>query len=451
MELRLTAPHDKQSEFLALTGEGTGISTSHFVGGRGSGKTHAGAYKLLISALTYNSTLPHLWTFPSFRDCLDIGLRTWREAIPRALWEFRRGDMQIVILPNTSKETIIDMRSRMVDSSGKDPFRGPTYCCALNDEPGKDKSNAAWQLILATLRHPRAARKWCDTTSTPRMGWYYNLVHQDGAHAVYATSYDNPYIDRHWVDGLMVDYSSEFARQEIMAEWISQSGRVWDNADLSEMWPRGNLHWHRYDPNRPYVLGFDLGVRSGWVIIQTVEPVNEYGQPVEGHPSVDVIVGEYTPNNEGAQQTLARIEQQFGLPTAICVGADVGTRSVADAGVTPAIVLRNRGWMMPMRVCKNPYASKQLQHMVLSGLWHNAKNQRRLCVSKDLFRGDAQNKRGVVEMVEQDTWPETERSGEYLVKDKKGGGVGLEDIRDALLYWAIMMHPPSGVSRVQSH
>ena len=104
---------------------------------------------------------------------------------------------------------------------------------------------------------------------------------------------------------------------------------------------------------------------------------------------------------------------------------------------------------MPMLVAKAPFADKQLQHMVLSGLWHNAKGHRRLCVSDHLIEGDAKNNRGVRAMIEQDTWPDRDTSN-YMLKDKKGGGPGLEDIRDALLYWAIMTHPPIGVGRAQA-
>jgi len=447
MQVELWEPHSKQFEFINSIGSGRKISQSHFVGGRGSGKTFAAAYKLVKSGFVYNPGLPHIWTFPTYQDCLDYGLQTFIEDVPKHLWSFNQQRMRITL----ANGAFINLRSRQVDRADKDPFRGPNYAGAISDEPVKDKTNRAWQLLLATVRHPNAQHMFCDTTSTPMMNWYYQLCHGAAANVFHCTTLDNPVTGAEYAEALIEDYSEEFARQEIYAEWISQSGRVWDNADLAQRWPNGNMHWHKYDPTLPYVLGFDLGVRSGWVIIQSVEPMNELGQRIPGHPPIDVIVGEYTPNNEGAQQTLARIEHEFGKPMCICVGADVGTRSVADAGITPAVVLRNRGWNMPMRVCKRPYADKQLQHMVLSGLWCNAKGQRRLCISEELYRGDPSNKRGVVELVEQDTWPEQERAGEYLPKDKKGGGIGLEDIRDALLYWAIMMHPPNGVARIQSH
>jgi hypothetical protein len=68
--------------------------------------------------------------------------------------------------------------------------------------------------------------------------------------------------------------------------------------------------------------------------------------------------------------------------------------------------------------------------------------ERRFAVSQALCR--SRNKRGIAEVLRNDTWPNQRHESEFLSKDKKHGGPGLEDMRDAWLYAMITLMPRAG-------
>lgn len=455
-EVVLAAPYRQQAQFLRLLAgpeldRDAEITIAHFVGGRGTGKTHCSAYALLQSALTINRGLPHLWTVPVGRDSLDISLRAWQEAVPdRALWRWRPSERQIVVLAGTTTPTPIDLRSRQREAgAAREPFRGQTYAAAVHDELARDPDRLAWDLARATIRHPRAGRLWMASTSTPRLGWYRDLVYEaPSSHVLHATSYDNPYLGRGYARGLERSLSERYARQEVHGEWIAQDGLVWPSALPDVDWPEGNRHWHRYDRTRPWILAGDIGLRSAWIAVQTVQPLDRHGRRVERHPPVDVVVAQWCTDTEGAQQTLARIELAMGSrPAHVILGADATSRSVADAEITPAVVLRNRGWTMPLTTVTSPWSSKRIQHMVADGLVANVAGHRQIAISSECtVHGNAA--RSLAEVWRCDTWPS---SGDTLLaKDKSSGGPGLEDMRDAWLYYSVITHPPVDYGRPQA-
>jgi len=459
--LCLPAPYPQQAQFLALLdGEDAGpdepLTIAHFVGGRGTGKTHCSAYALLRSALGVNRGLPHLWTVPVGRDSLDVSLRAWAEAVPdRSLWTWRASERQIVLLPRDRAPTVIDLRSRQREAGPqREPFRGQTYAAAVHDELPRDVDRLAWDLAYATVRHPRARRLWMASTSTPRLGWYQDLVYEAPAdHVIHATSFDNPYVRRGWARGLESQLSPRYARQEIYGEWVAQEGLIWGTAQPDVDWPAGNRHHHRYDPSRPWVLAGDLGLRSAWIAVQTVPAIDERGVRVSQHPPVDVVVAQWCPSHEGTQQTLARIEQDMGSrPALVITGADAATGAVADSDITSAVILRNRGWTMPLIAITSPWSSKTLQHMVADGLLCNVAGHRQIAISRECpIHGET--RRSLAQVWTQDAWPSGGRgktAGGIFTKDKSADGTGLEDMRDAWLYYSIAQHPPIDIGRPQA-
>jgi hypothetical protein len=373
---------------------------------------------MLQSCLEINPGMPHLWTEPTYPDCRDIFLRTWTEIVPPELWEHRKAD-KIIQLVNGST---VDYRSRET----LEPFRGPTYAGMLHDELAKDGGRAAWDLSLPALRHRRARALWCAGTSTPKQGWYSEMI-TTGAHPwIKWSSYDNPFWSRAILEEIEGEYSHAFARQEIYADFIAQTGRIWSDWVDAE-WPHGNLWPSGYNPELPYYLAGDLGIHSAWLIIQ---------RDVEH--DVEIVVAEYTPQDEGAEQTLARIDTDYGVPALVVVGRDVNTRSITDAR-RPIMFVRDRWGNVPVRVPEGDAADKDWQRFALASRILDGRGRRRFAASANLRSHDRvrQNMRGILDVMRGDTWPDKPGRGEALSKDGR-----LEHARDAALYWAVCMHRP---------
>ena len=103
---------------------------------------------------------------------------------------------------------------------------------------------------------------------------------------------------------------------------------------------------------------------------------------------------------------------------------------------------------MPVIPVRGPWASKDLQHMVAAGELLNVAGHRRICISDRCHNGNPESRRGIVEVWQQDTWPASDAPGTFT-KDKRRGP-GLEDMRDAWLYYSVIAHPPNDIGRAQA-
>jgi len=226
-----------------------------------------------------------------------------------------------------------------------------------------------------------------------------------------------------------------------MAEWVAQSGRVWDNWSEDE-WPSGNVHWHRWNPSLPWPLSVDLGLRSAWQVWQQLPATDKDGRRLMTG-NVDVLVHEWTPDDGDVESMAQRLlaELDGSIPSRLVAGADITTRSTINRKTAQHAILQAFGRPVMVQSPSGDHASKELQYYTAKGLIKNAKGVRRACVSKHLQTHDRHG-RGFKDMVDLDVWPDLSRARtEFLNKDK-GRGIGLEDTRDAWLYYAICTHPP---------
>jgi hypothetical protein len=422
--------HEPQCEFLKLLDlRVPGHLIAHAVAGRAGGKSLLAVLWMLYSCLVVNPGCVHLWTEPTYQDCFDVFKRIWDSVVPKELYTWNLSHMSVTLFNGS----VIDVRSRQIANQKKDPFQGPEYAGMVWDEARKDPNQNVWDLALAAVRCPKAQQLWAITVSTPRRStqWYYNMVVKGDDHVVTWTSEDNPHLVRGYADTLAKRYSPEKYAQDVLAQWVAQSGRIWRGWS-DEPWtpgnnPAGNIHPHKWgDTDHYYTLAVDLGIRSSWLVIQSVG-------------GVDVVVAEFQPNDEGAQQTLARVDATYGRPMRVIVGSDINTRSIGDAS-RPARFFRNRWYGIEFDTPMGNMTDKQWQHDVLSGRILNTKGERRFCVSSSLVSHD-DTSRGILDVMQSDQWPErAPRAGEFMPKDKST--TGLEDTRDAALYFAICKYPP---------
>jgi hypothetical protein len=247
---------------------------------------------------------------------------------------------------------------------------------------------------------------------------------------------------------MVAGLDKQWIEQEHYGKWVQLTGRIWDMAlvtkdpeDHRYDWPSGNMHPHKFDPSLPFTLSVDFGVRSAWLIWQTV-PASR----MPGSPLVDVCVGQYTPNFGDTEMIALQVQSDFGIPSRVVCGADANTSYNWQGNRTSMFIMRNIGWDCPIRPITGFSAAKPTQLAVTRGQILNGSGKRTLCVSKHLITKHPNN-RGIIEVLNNDSWPKKEKAGELLPKDKDDGP-GYEDIRDAMQYFEIDAHSPRGKSGI---
>lgn len=444
-KLNVKPPNEPQTDFLkAIFKKKPGISIAHLIGGRGVGKTTAGVLALVKTAFDLNPGLPHFWTEPTYDDCLKTFLRAWQDMVPASLYKLKLKPMTIT----TVTGSIIDVVSRESYNSSKEPGRGPNYAAGFFDELAKDPTNKGWVHMIPSIRHPAANQLLAGSTSTPRLGWYRDVVCNGDGAEIYGDSYQNQYIDRVAIDIIKAQYSGKMADQEIYAKWVAMSDLIWEEANLDEYWPNGNLYSHEFDPSLGFVLAMDIGVQGAALIVQSVPIYDDIGWYTG--QTVDVAVAEYTHKNADVEAICREVDAMYGEPVKVVVGADINTRSVSNGQTGAMVMQRTIGWNCPIQPVIGVYADKKTQKANASSLLLNGAGHRQFCVSDKLkshYRTSPEC--GIRTVLTQDTWAEKPRAGEYMPKDKsERGGAALEDMRDAWLYWAIATHPPMGEERI---
>jgi len=419
---------------------------NYYISGRGGGKTKAAVAKAVITAIYVNPGATGYITEQTYSDIEDILEPVWFDTVPRELYVWK-ASRKTAVFHNGSQ---VKFRPRFSSNSKRDPFRGPTVGWIIHDEIAMDKTRKVWELSMAMLRDPKARVKFVDGITTPAMGWLHkhmtdrgvgsdanpstvgSMVTDDGYRETYGAFYgstlQNEQGGKQLFNRLINTLSEDMAQQELFAKWISLAARAWKDADLENPWPQGNIYHHGFDPDMGYILAGDLGVQSSWLIIQRLmSPQNYY---------VDVVCGEFTPNEGGTGDDVRRVIDAYGIPTKVIIGADVMTRNVAT-GTAPLKELRDADISCQIIPITGMQADKSIQYSIASGLIKNARGERRLCLGHKFQSHDTRN-RGLREVLLQDTWAEdAPKRGEFLPKDKSTrGNAALEDTRDAMMYYA---------------
>jgi len=192
-----------------------------FVAGIGSGKTVAGAVKALLQYLVQRGrpTLG-LVVAPTFGILRDA---TWRTCLeqwaPLGVTPWR-SEMRIELA--TGHEVLF----RSADDPDK--LRGPNVAWAWIDEAAQCPAGT-WPVVIGRLRqHGVTGRAWA--TTTPKgLNWVHEVFvgRAEADTALYrATTLENPFVERSFVESLRRQYSTQFARQELLGEFLELAGGV---------------------------------------------------------------------------------------------------------------------------------------------------------------------------------------------------------------------------------
>lgn len=434
-------PHEKQQDVLNYIFEPDPdrVKQVDVSCGRAWGKTNL-AIEAAHRALSVNSKQVGLFLEPDWKRVHRVFLKKWGATVPPQLYRLNKSENCIYWFNGSrlyyGPRNITGSIATMEDSQ-----LGQDTTFVIDDEAALKCSYNFYVNTLATVREPSPVRFYL-TISTPRVGAYRRLVMSPGHKLFMGNSYDNPYLPKGYVDNLVANMSEAQARREIYGEFISLEGKIWKEVDLQQPWPYGNVHHEHssFNPDKPFWLFCDLGTANGaYAVVQEYEALH-YGRRITDG-SVWVIVADLCPHRDAnAARAFNIIDQHFGTPAGVIGGRDLNKRSDTDAKTIAYFARQVWSNIQIYPVSEDMY-SRQIQYDRMSYLVKSAKGDRRLCVAKDFVSLDKDSKRGVLEMFEEDAWPEKETSMRDFLP--KSADVRVQHIRDALLMGTVaIMSPP---------
>lgn len=227
-----------------------------YVGGRGSGKSWAGAYKMCRRAKrgrTYLIASPtgvklHDETFPTFRSI----------AQQLGIWNPKR--VKLTPYPTVTLRTGAEIRFRTAEDPEK--LRGPNLSGGWLDE-GSLMDRSAFTVVIACLREG-GELGWLDVTFTPkgRRHWTYQelATGKPNTSIVHATTWENPFIHVDFAKNLESAYTRSEADQEIRGMFLDAGDEFqvipeeWIRAAMARWKPEG------FAGRKLNAVGFDVAM-----------------------------------------------------------------------------------------------------------------------------------------------------------------------------------------------
>ncbi|MES2342297.1 MAG: phage terminase large subunit [Pseudomonadota bacterium] len=194
-----------------------------FVGGRGSGKTWAGAYDLIRRAKRGRT---YLVGSPTYTILSDTTLPTF-EALARELGFGVWAGMKATPRPNVRLSTGATVRFRSAEDP--DSMRGPNLSGVWLDEASL-MERGAYDVCIASLREG-GEQGWLSATFTPQgLGhWTYDLFGRAKPDTAifHARTRDNPFAPPGFHDTLALQYGGLRAAQELDGRFVNIEGSEW--------------------------------------------------------------------------------------------------------------------------------------------------------------------------------------------------------------------------------
>lgn len=211
---------DKSLDFRMYSNQIRFLTEEHrfpaFIGGIGSGKTTAGAIRALVESAKRPNALG-LVTAPTYVMMKDATARTLLEVLGPSVRHHNKSDGDIFLVNGSQ----IMLRS----ADKPDRLRGPNCHWAWIDEAAMCP-NGTLEIVMGRLRADGTAGP-CWLTSTPKgHNWLYQKRHL--LRIIKATTEQNIFLSRTFVQGLRESYVGDFAAQELDAEFVRFEGQIYE-------------------------------------------------------------------------------------------------------------------------------------------------------------------------------------------------------------------------------
>ena len=235
-----------------------------FLGGLGSGKTRAGTVEVLRQPPNTTGAV----ICPTFRMLRDTIVPTIKEVAGELLVDYNKSDMTMTFAHGIT----LLLRS----SDDPESLRGPNLGFFWMDEPAL-QTHMTWKIMLGRIRRD-PGRAWCTGTPAGR-NWLYKVFVEnadENYEISHASSYDNPFLPKYYLDSLDKSYEGSFHKQEVkgeFVEWIDQPAYPGFREDRNCIEGLGESAYREWSP---LTLCCDFNRRiMSWAVGQVVD-----GQPV---------------------------------------------------------------------------------------------------------------------------------------------------------------------------
>ncbi len=329
--------HTKQSRFHHEVGCNR---VTLFNGGRGSGKTTAGAIQAIMEALQLQPGLAGLIVAPTYGILRKAGLAELLHWLPHQYIK------RLVKSPDIEIELINGSQIFCGSAEHPDSLRGPNRAWLWMDEPRNTRTREAFDIASGQVRIG-AERIWLTTTPAGIHHWLYDVfIANPLENSTYITvgTDDNPHTSDTYKQQLRSQYSGVFAAQELDAAFVSFEGLVYNNFLLS-----GNVSTDvQYNPALSVYWGVDDGYAHGdgcgsagyhprvivvaqlqpngalWIIDEYVHTLELAEVSIKNVIELDYALPEWAQVDSSAPEVRRRLAAIFGIPS---VGA---THQVSD-------------------------------------------------------------------------------------------------------------------------
>lgn len=198
-----------------------------FVGGIGSGKTHAGAIEAILFCIL-NAGCTYMVVSASYKMLEDATKPMFFKLLPREFIRHRWDSRQELELING---TIVKFRS----ADDPDKLRGPNIAGFWIDEAGQCKP-LIWKIMLGRIRQTPFNLAGIITTTPKGMNWIHtefikkcrnNPARQDSYFIIHAETKDNIHNPPEFYESLTESYSGRWAQQELEGKFVAFAGLVY--------------------------------------------------------------------------------------------------------------------------------------------------------------------------------------------------------------------------------
>lgn len=263
--------------------------TRCFVAGMGSGKTFAAALDILQLAQA-NPGVPVIYAMPTIPMLLDV-------AIPEVLQLLDSlGFVDDVDYSLNKQRRVLNVefeegRGVIWFRSTENPRRlvGPSIAGIVVDE-AEDNKEESVKILRSRVRHPRAKMKRESFYGTPESlsSWFHSVAEGDrqpGTKVVNASTLDNLFLDKEYVERAMRYWTKEEIEAYIYGRFVARRGRVYTQFNEA-------AHCRPYDDGQEgqYVMACDFGRGCmAWLFGQVIdERVHFFGEQVlEGSDTIE--------------------------------------------------------------------------------------------------------------------------------------------------------------------
>lgn len=239
------------------------------IGGIGSGKTRAGCVRALLASQGQiggeNVPTPHLGmvTAPTYPMLRDATLRTFFEVAEDLIADFNKSE-SMVTMTNGSQ---IIFRS----TEHPDRLRGPNILWWMGDEAAMYRGDV-WKIMIGRLRQ-FGMHGWSWLTTTPKgRNWIWQRFEQQrkaGYRKIVAPTWANPFLDEDFIRSLMLEYSGDFARQELEGDFVGFEGLIYPEFSQDVHLHTGTVNTARF---KQVIAGVDWGfVNPGVILVGGVD------------------------------------------------------------------------------------------------------------------------------------------------------------------------------------